>query len=926
MPNIDFEGIKAKIGSIVAVASRFCEVSTKGGKTYCCCPVHGEDTPSMILHEDTGKFHCFGCGIGGDVFDFYGFMHGLGKVESVKKAAEDFGIALDYDNDERGDSRKEIRLIIKAANDFFVSALFGNGGKEAREYWKSRGLDKEDAVKCGIGYADGNGSYLDALRGFKASSMVESGLVNLKMKPLFFNRLMFPVYDSSGRIAGFSGRRINQDKKYPKYMNSAEGYFKKNEAMIGWKSLAESVEPAIISESTFDFAAISSAGFDSAVSCCGTALGERCISSIALRKERMVIICPHGDRAGVDFAIKKTAQFLDRGCEVRIAMHGRKDIAEVLENDGKEAVRKAISGAVGYIEYIRAVSGTGSSIKPVLMLLEHMKNEDAKTGVRFSLGGETCASKPQTVPEKEPSPAVSVDDQQSISTVNEFAIASLIHGDNRDEKAATLMKSVALNEFERAVVLECAKTKNGKINTGAVPDEKVKGAISTLMEEPVCENAFDSGDFKINLKLPEKILKPGGLIEQCITGLAQAGCPDYPVVNLPLALSTIGAAVAGKLRCGYIVPAFYHIRVMNSGFGKTEASTTLTNALLSAGCGEMVGPEKFASGPAIVSSLASSNVMLCFFDEVDSMIAGDKTGKDQNLKGKVSTLLELHSQNGGRYRYGYADGSRNNSIDWFFFSFCGNTVPMTMDGISSSSLRNGLVGRANFFCRKGFIEKRKPKGDSSILDSFANSISALRRDAGHQNSQESKGYCGGAFSLSLSEVQREMSSIEDYILDRVNKDIDNDVMSSIITRIYNDTIRYAIVHLVSSRPKWCIYDPIDTSDIDYGFVLASVLAQWKIDAIVNNLTTGVFAEDCQVFLDACYKQYARYVNGQGGRPTRKSMAGRRKEIDNWTPRYYDEIVSALIDAGKIESAPGRGGKVYVPNIKRGNYETGDKVR
>src|SRR5262245_51047314 len=211
---------------IVDLVGRFVNLKKAGVNWKGLCPFHGEKTPSFMVNPKKGIFHCFGCGVGGDVFGFLMRQDKLTFPEAVRTLAKQAGVSLP---DERapGDSGREdlVRAMDLAAH-FYAEALAKPAGAAARTYLEGRGIDPEVARRFTLGYApEGWDRLRDFMRGEHVSEdvLLAAGLVIKResgagVYDRFRGRLMFTIRDLQGRVVGFGGRAFGDEQ--PKYLNS----------------------------------------------------------------------------------------------------------------------------------------------------------------------------------------------------------------------------------------------------------------------------------------------------------------------------------------------------------------------------------------------------------------------------------------------------------------------------------------------------------------------------------------------------------------------------------------------------------------------------------------------------------------------------------------------------------------------------------
>src|SRR5262245_12291744 len=215
---------------IVDLVGRFVNLKKAGVNWKGLCPFHGEKTPSFMVNPRKGIFHCFGCGVGGDVFGFLMRQDKLAFPEAVRTLAKTAGIALPEDTAGRaGDSgREELVRVMDLASRFYADALWGSGGARARDYLERRGIDPQLARRFGLGYApDGWDALLTFMRGERvlAEPLEKAGLVVPRQGgsgfyDRFRGRLIFAIRDLQGRPVAFGGRAFGDEQ--PKYLNSPE--------------------------------------------------------------------------------------------------------------------------------------------------------------------------------------------------------------------------------------------------------------------------------------------------------------------------------------------------------------------------------------------------------------------------------------------------------------------------------------------------------------------------------------------------------------------------------------------------------------------------------------------------------------------------------------------------------------------------------
>src|ERR1700693_2677587 len=317
---------------IVEIVGAHVRLRRAGRNFVGLCPFHNEKTPSFSVNAERGFFHCFGCGVGGSVFNFITRVEGLTFPEAVRSLAKKYGVTL-REHDVAGPAAGEREAMLKAsevAAEFFAHVLWNTtDGAMARDYLKSRGISIETARAFMIGYAPSRPASLTkalekrGLReaGIKVGLVKKDGNVAIGTETydMFRGRVMFPIRDAQGRAIAFGGRVL--DARLPKYINSPEsplysktrtlyGLFEARQAISS--SASSGKDRAILVEGYFDVIALWQAGFKEAVAGCGTALTVEQLRVLS-RYTKNVIACFDGDAAGRKASMRALEIFLQAG-------------------------------------------------------------------------------------------------------------------------------------------------------------------------------------------------------------------------------------------------------------------------------------------------------------------------------------------------------------------------------------------------------------------------------------------------------------------------------------------------------------------------------------------------------------------------------------------------------------------------------------
>jgi DNA primase len=359
---------------IVRVVGEYVRLKKTGKDFSGLCPFHQEKTPSFTVSPIKQIFYCFGCGKGGDVYNFVMDMEKCEFPEAVKVVAEKCGIAVPRQKERSPEERKENQQrsvlveIHREAQTFFVKQLEGTlEGKAARAYLEDRGLDKDAIARFGIGYAPSGGDSL--LRHLKPKYndklLVDSGLVSRdqsagRLFDRFRRRITFSISNESGKIVAFGARALGDDM--PKYMNSPETpiYSKSNVLyhMDRAKDALRRQDFAILVEGYMDAIAVARAGISNVVASCGTSLAEPQIKLLG-RFTRRVIVNYDPDIAGQAATERSLSLLLEHDFEVRVLAlppvgDKKADPDLFIRERGKDEYLKLLKEAPPYVDYLIA--------------------------------------------------------------------------------------------------------------------------------------------------------------------------------------------------------------------------------------------------------------------------------------------------------------------------------------------------------------------------------------------------------------------------------------------------------------------------------------------------------------------------------------------------------------------------------------------
>ncbi|MBP9855738.1 MAG: DNA primase [Candidatus Pacebacteria bacterium] len=365
------EKIKDRLG-VVEVISKYIQLERAGLNFRARCPFHNEKTPSFFVSPGRNSWHCFGCAKGGDIISFVEEIEGLDFVGALKVLAPWAGVELEVWNKEESDDKQRLYQIMDKAAGFFQTYLSEN--EAAKNYLLSRGLKPETIDNFRLGFAPTGWRHVADklnLAGFKDEELVEVGLV---VKPTegagtkgnrsyerFRSRLMFPLFDSAGRVVGFSGRVFEGKDDEAKYINSPETkLYDKSRLLYGYdraKLAIRSANRAILVEGQIDLVMAHQAGLTETVAVSGTALTVSHLQQLKRLTDNLVMSFDP-DLAGVNAARRAIDLALALGFEIKAALlPAGQDPAEVIK-DSPEKFIKAVGESKHIIDfYLSVVAG-----------------------------------------------------------------------------------------------------------------------------------------------------------------------------------------------------------------------------------------------------------------------------------------------------------------------------------------------------------------------------------------------------------------------------------------------------------------------------------------------------------------------------------------------------------------------------------------
>mgnify|MGYP000949406624 FL=1 len=345
---------------IVELVGSYVQLKRKGRLYGGLCPFHSEKTPSFYVYPDTQSFYCFGCGAAGDAISFAQKINSISYPEAVKLLAGRAGMPEPQEDDKTGRMRSRILSINKEAARFFHACLNSSveEARQARAYWRRRGLDDKTIVRFGLGYAPNSGFALyDYLRdkGYGQQELDACGLFKRNDRGnvycLFWKRVMTPIFDLRGNIIAFGGRVMDDSK--PKYVNSPETLvYHKSETVFALQIAKRSASRRyVLCEGYMDVISMQQAGIDTAVCACGTALTPQQVRLISEYADE-VILSYDSDEAGQKATLRSLELFRNSPVKVGVLqIPGAKDPDEYIKKYGAERFKALLDGVGNALDF-----------------------------------------------------------------------------------------------------------------------------------------------------------------------------------------------------------------------------------------------------------------------------------------------------------------------------------------------------------------------------------------------------------------------------------------------------------------------------------------------------------------------------------------------------------------------------------------------
>ena len=359
------EELKSKC-DILTVIGKYTRLTRKGRSYWGLCPFHHEKTPSFCVNEQGQFYHCFGCGVGGDVIKFVMAIENIDFIDAVKLLADQVGMKLPDLGDGEGmreakQKKDKLRQMMKVTAKHYFDNLQMPQGKRALDYLRNRGITDKYVVRFGLGASISPTEIIDFLtkQGYSKDLMVEAGIAEVKngrYTDAYQNRLIFPIFNNFGEVVAFGGRALEKTT-FAKYKNTSQTtLFDKSKTIYGLNLISklkqrEKVNSLIMVEGYMDTISLVQAGVENVVASMGTSLTQFQAKKLKNYCDT-VYICYDGDTAGQTATLRGLDILKLVGMKVLVvSLPDGLDPDDVIKKRGKDAFMKLLDEALPLVEY-----------------------------------------------------------------------------------------------------------------------------------------------------------------------------------------------------------------------------------------------------------------------------------------------------------------------------------------------------------------------------------------------------------------------------------------------------------------------------------------------------------------------------------------------------------------------------------------------
>ena len=559
IPEQTIDDIRRAI-DIVEIVGGVVKLKRRGKNFLGLCPFHQEKTPSFNVNPDMQIYKCFGCGKGGNVFQFVMETERVSFVEAVRSLAERAGITIPEEgkNDPAQAESDQIYAALRfAGNLFFEHLTKTDEGRSALTYFQRRGFTEETIRTFGLGYSLNMWDHLlkkatDA--GLKQDDLLKAGLLRRRddgtVYDYFRGRAMFPILTSAGRVVGFGARKMRDDDPIQgKYINSPETpVYSKSRILFGLSHAKESIrkeDAVLLVEGYADMISLFQAGVQNVVASSGTALTEEQLDLLGRYSKNLVLVYD-GDSAGSQATIRGIDLALEKDLDVRIvALPQGEDPDTMVRKQGAKAFRELLAGAVSFIDFkasqyvrmglfatpegktkaVRSIVKSIAKIRDELKRSFFIKDVAERYGVyesillkeleqwrdsdrRLSRPFEPARQETQPVPEPTAPAEIPAPERALLKIfllghrdAMEYVLANLNEADLADARVTTLIHMV-LESVERSGAFDIATA------IDAIEDPHLKDVVTdTVMRRYELSSAWEEMEKEIEAEDPMKVAR-----------------------------------------------------------------------------------------------------------------------------------------------------------------------------------------------------------------------------------------------------------------------------------------------------------------------------------------------------------------------------------------------------------------------------------
>lgn len=370
---------------IVEIISDYIPLTKKGKNYFGVCPFHSDHSPSMSVSQERQIYKCFSCGAAGNIFKFLMDYENISFKEALKKIADKAGItiSLNISTPKENKSYQKLYEIFQTSQLFYQNNINTKEGKKAKDYLQSRNINSSIIAEFEIGLALKNNTMLSKIlqkKGYQESDLVKTGLVNkngLTINDVYYNRIMFPLWDLTGHIVGYSGRVYDTDDT-SKYINTKETeIFKKGELLYHYhkaKDEARKQGKIIIVEGFMDVIRCSSIGIQNVVATMGTAITPK-QALLMKRLGKEILLCFDGDEAGA----KATMSCIDELSKIGIIpkvirLEENLDPDEYIQKYGETKFRLKLDSPINIMDFKLSYLKKGKNLKDNIEVSKYLNN------------------------------------------------------------------------------------------------------------------------------------------------------------------------------------------------------------------------------------------------------------------------------------------------------------------------------------------------------------------------------------------------------------------------------------------------------------------------------------------------------------------------------------------------------------------------